>query len=45
MKKLLLDRVGDAEEDEELNRRISPLYHADKIQVPLIIGQGANDPR
>eukprot|EP00884_Botryococcus_braunii_P002106 jgi/Botrbrau1/11897/Bobra.0171s0008.1 len=45
MKKLLLDRVGDAENDEELNQRISPLYHADKIQVPLVIGQGANDPR
>lgn len=45
MKKMLLDRVGDAENDEELNQRISPLYHADRIRVPLMIGQGANDPR
>ena len=29
----------------ELNRRISPLFHADKICKPLLIGQGSNDPR
>lgn len=44
-KKQLVLRVGDAEGDEELNRKISPLFHADKIRAPLIIGQGANDPR
>lgn len=38
-------RVGDAENDAALNRRISPLYEADKIQVPLLIAQGANDAR
>ncbi|HEY9507600.1 MAG TPA: prolyl oligopeptidase family serine peptidase, partial [Gemmatimonadales bacterium] len=26
-------------------RRISPLFNADKIQVPLMVLQGANDPR
>ena len=45
MKKQLVHRVGDVENDQELNRRISPFYHADKIKVPLLIGQGANDPR
>ncbi len=45
MKKLLLQRVGDAESDEAYNRRISPLFHADKISAPLLIVQGANDPR
>mmetsp|Transcript_11626 Transcript_11626/g.36812 ORF Transcript_11626/g.36812 Transcript_11626/m.36812 type:complete len:517 (+) Transcript_11626:981-2531(+) len=45
MKKQLIDRVGDVEADDALNRQISPLYHVDKIQVPLLIGQGANDPR
>ena len=38
-------RVGDVETDEEFNRRISPYYHAGNIRVPLIIAQGANDPR
>jgi dipeptidyl aminopeptidase/acylaminoacyl peptidase len=38
-------RGGDYNHDEELNRRISPLYHIDKIQAPLLIGQGKNDPR
>ncbi|WIA34269.1 hypothetical protein OEZ86_012612 [Tetradesmus obliquus] len=38
-------RVGDAEKNETLNREISPYYHVDKIRAPLLIGQGANDPR
>ena len=36
---------GDVENDEELNRAISPLYHVDSIRAPLVIAQGANDPR
>src|SRR5262249_1138801 len=38
-------RMGDVEHDEELNRRLSPLYHVDGIKVPVLVGQGANDPR
>ncbi len=38
-------RAGDADHDEKWNRTISPLYHVDKIRAPLLIGQGANDPR
>jgi dipeptidyl aminopeptidase/acylaminoacyl peptidase len=38
-------RIGDAENDEVLNKRISPLFHVDKIRVPLLIAHGANDPR
>jgi dipeptidyl aminopeptidase/acylaminoacyl peptidase len=38
-------RVGDVEKDEALNQKISPLFHADKVKAPLIIAQGANDPR
>jgi len=45
IKKLFQLRVGDVENDEELNRKISPLFHVDKIRFPLLIGQGANDPR
>jgi dipeptidyl aminopeptidase/acylaminoacyl peptidase len=38
-------RVGDVERDERLNQELSPLHDADRIQVPLMIAQGANDPR
>jgi dipeptidyl aminopeptidase/acylaminoacyl peptidase len=38
-------RMGDVEHDEQLNRELSPLYHVDQIRVPMLIGQGANDPR
>jgi dipeptidyl aminopeptidase/acylaminoacyl peptidase len=38
-------RVGDVENDDALNRRISPLFHADRIRAPLLIGHGSNDPR
>ena len=45
MKKMLDLRIGEALEDDEFNRKISPLYHIDNIRCPLIIAQGANDPR
>ncbi len=38
-------RMGDVGHDEELNRRLSPLFHAEAIRSALLIGQGANDPR
>lgn len=44
MKKLFDTRVGSLS-DETALRDISPLYKADKITKPLLIGQGANDPR
>ena len=37
-------RVGGADETEWLDE-ISPLVHVDRIARPLLIGQGANDPR
>ena len=37
-------RVGDIEDEEFLKSR-SPLFKADKIKIPLLIAQGANDPR
>jgi dipeptidyl aminopeptidase/acylaminoacyl peptidase len=41
------DRMGNpnTEEGLALLRAASPLYKADKIVKPLLIGQGANDPR
>jgi dipeptidyl aminopeptidase/acylaminoacyl peptidase len=44
-KKELVLRVGDVENDTALNQRISPLFHVDKIDDPLMVLQGANDPR
>lgn len=44
-KKQFVLQVGDVETDEALNQKISPLFHAGSVRVPLIIAQGANDPR
>jgi dipeptidyl aminopeptidase/acylaminoacyl peptidase len=41
----LYKEMGNPATDEEYLRRISPLYHPDKIKKPLIVLQGANDPR
>ena len=38
-------RVGDLEKDEEFLKSRSPLFFVDKITAPLLIVQGANDPR
>ena len=40
-------RVGNVDDskDAELIKEASPLFKADKIRRPLLIGQGANDPR
>lgn len=38
-------RMGHPERDAELLRQRSPLFHAHRIRAPLLIGQGANDPR
>jgi dipeptidyl aminopeptidase/acylaminoacyl peptidase len=45
IKALFLKRVGDPVAEEEYLRSISPLYKAHQIKVPLLIAQGANDPR
>jgi dipeptidyl aminopeptidase/acylaminoacyl peptidase len=44
---LLLHRVGDpgTEEGQALLKKQSPLTYVDRICRPLLIGQGANDPR
>jgi dipeptidyl aminopeptidase/acylaminoacyl peptidase len=37
--------MGDPTTDAERHRRISPLFHADQIVRPMLVVQGANDPR
>jgi dipeptidyl aminopeptidase/acylaminoacyl peptidase len=41
----LLGRIGDVLGDDDLNRRISPLYHTDRIRIPLLLAQGDQDPQ
>ncbi len=41
----LYKEIGDPEKDRDFLKETSPLFHADKIQRPLIVVQGANDPR
>ena len=41
----LYDEMGDPATDAERHRAISPLFHADQIVKPMLVIQGANDPR
>ena len=42
---MMYEMVGNPSEDSLLLRKVSPVYHVDKIVAPLFIAQGANDPR
>ncbi len=44
-KEALYDEMGDPATDGERHRKISPLFHAGNIKKPLLVVQGANDPR
>ncbi len=44
-KEALYDEMGDPAVDAERHRRISPLFHAENIVKPMLVVQGANDPR
>ena len=37
--------MGDPARDAANLREISPVFHGDKIRKPLLVLQGANDPR
>lgn len=41
----LYAELGDPAVDGERLRRISPVFHGDKVQKPVLVVQGANDPR
>lgn len=38
-------RIGNLETEQEFLKSRSPLFFADRIEKPLLIAQGANDPR
>ncbi|MBL8797439.1 MAG: S9 family peptidase [Planctomycetia bacterium] len=45
LKKRFAVRVGDVDKEEDFLKSRSPLFKADRIKIPLLIAQGANDPR
>jgi len=45
MRALLYKRIGNPETEEELLKSRSPLFKVDQIKIPMLIAQGANDPR
>lgn len=45
MLEMMYEQVGDPVKDKEMMAAYSPALHADKIKVPLLVAQGANDPR
>jgi dipeptidyl aminopeptidase/acylaminoacyl peptidase len=42
---MMHEMVGDPEKDKERLAAASPALHADRIRAPLLIAQGARDPR
>lgn len=42
---MMYEMVGDPDSDSLMMRENSPVYQVDKIEAPLFIAQGANDPR
>jgi dipeptidyl aminopeptidase/acylaminoacyl peptidase len=44
-REMLHEMVGHPERDEERLRRCSPFFNVERIRAPLLVAQGANDPR
>lgn len=44
-KPIIIDRVGDPEREADFLKSRSPLFKVDQIRIPMLIAQGANDPR
>ena len=42
---ILQKRIGNPETEIEFLESRSPLFHVDNIEIPMLIAQGANDPR
>lgn len=45
MLKVMYQRVGHPQEDADFLKSQSPFFSIDEIRIPVLIGQGANDPR
>jgi dipeptidyl aminopeptidase/acylaminoacyl peptidase len=44
-RKMFYEMVGDPKADSLLLAEVSPVFHVDKIKCPVLVAQGANDPR
>lgn len=44
-REMIYEMVGHPEKDSMLLAAASPVFHIDRIKVPLLVAQGANDPR
>ena len=44
-RQMMYEMIGNPETEKELLEAASPLFHIDKIKAPLLVAQGANDPR
>jgi len=44
-REMMYEMVGDPVKDSALLAEASPVFHVDNIKVPLLVAQGANDPR
>ena len=42
---MFYEMVGDPVKDSVLLAEASPVFHVDNIKVPVLVAQGANDPR
>ena len=42
---MIYEMVGDPGRDAARLKATSPLFHVDRIRCPLLVAQGANDPR
>ena len=45
MRAMLYQRIGDPATERDMLWDRSPLAHVDDIRIPLLVAQGANDPR
>jgi dipeptidyl aminopeptidase/acylaminoacyl peptidase len=45
MKRIFDLRVGSVDREPEFLKSRSPFFHVDRIEIPLLVAQGANDPR
>ena len=44
MQSMFYEMVANPEEDADYLRDVSPIFHTDKINIPVLIAQGAKDP-
>jgi len=45
LRAMMHEMIGDPDRDAERLKATSPLFHVDRIRCPLLVAQGANDPR